>query len=127
MTSTTAGCLTRRAEVLARNPSDREQYDLVVARAVSRVSVVAELCLPFCRVGGRVIALKKGDIAEEMEEGRYAVEKLGGRYGETVPVMLSLLGEGRVVVVMEKVSPTPDQFPRRPGLPTKRPLVAGNR
>jgi 16S rRNA (guanine527-N7)-methyltransferase len=117
---------TGRAEDLARNAAEREQYDVVVARAVSRVAVVAELCLPLCRVGGRVISLKKGDMAEEIEEGRYAVEKLGGEYGETLPVELSLLGEKRVVVAIDKIGPTPEQYPRRAGIPNKRPLLAGS-
>jgi len=114
--------LTARAEDLAHDPRERERYDVAVARAVSRLAVVAELALPFCRIGGRVIAPKKGNVAEEMEEGRYAVETLGGRYGDVIPVELSLLGEGRVLVVMEKVSPTPTRYPRRAGLPAKRPL-----
>jgi 16S rRNA (guanine527-N7)-methyltransferase len=117
---------TGRAEDLGRNPAEREQYDVVVARAVSRLAVVAELCLPLCRVGGRVISLKKGDMAGEIEEGRYAVQKLGGEYDEVVPVDLSLLGEKRVVVVMQKLSTTPEQYPRRAGIPNKRPLLAGS-
>lgn len=115
--------LTARAEDLARVPGEREGYDLAVVMAVSRLTVVAELCLPFCRVGGRVIALKKGELTQEIEEGRYAVQVMGGRYGETAPVRLSLLEEGRQIVVMEKVSPTPHQYPRRAGMPTKRPLT----
>lgn len=122
-----ARVINARAEELAHLPEERERYDVVVARAVSRLAVVAELCLPFCRVGGRVIAPKKGDLAGEMEEGRYAVEKMGGRYGELVPIRLSLLEGGRYLVVMEKVSPTPSQYPRRAGVPAKRPLVGGNR
>ena len=116
--------MTTRAEDLARVPGEREGYDVVVARAVSRLAVLAELCLPLCRVGGRVIAPKKGEIQEEMEEGRYAVEVLGGRYGPTVPVRLPSLGDDRFLVVMEKVAPTPHIYPRRAGMPAKRPLVA---
>ncbi len=115
--------VTGRAEDLARDPAERERHDVVVARAISRLAVVAELCLPFCRVGGRVIAHKKGDLGEEIEESRYAVESLGGRFGEVIPVELSLLGEGRVLVVMEKLSPTPSRYPRRAGMPAKRPLT----
>lgn len=116
--------LTTRAEDLARVPGEREMHDVVAARAVSRLAVLVELCLPFCRVGGRVIAPKKGDIAEEIEEGRYAVGLLGGSYREPVPVRLSLLEEGRSLVIVEKVSSTPHQYPRRAGMPTKRPLAA---
>jgi len=116
--------LTVRAEDLARDPSEREQYDVAVARALSRLAVVAELCLPFCRVGGRVIAPKKGELAQEIEEGRAAVRAMGGEYGEIVPVRLSMLEDGRALVVMHKASHTPAQYPRRAGIPAKRPLLA---
>ncbi len=116
--------LTTRSEDLARLPDERESYDIAVARAVSKLAVVAELCLPLCRIGGRVLSPKKGDITQEIEEGRYAVQTLGGSYGEVVRVHLSLLEEDRQIVVMEKVAPTPHQYPRRAGMPTKRPLLA---
>lgn len=119
--------VTARAEELARDPGERERYDVAVARAISRLAVLVELCLPFCRVGGRLIAPKKGDVAREMEEGRHAVERLGGSYVQPVPVRLSLLEEERLLVVVDKVSPTPAQYPRRAGMPAKRPLVASAR
>lgn len=113
-----------RAEDLAKAAGERERYDVAVARAVSSLAVLAELCLPFCRVRGRVIAPKKGDLTQEMAEGRCAVQTMGGRYGSLVPVRLSLLGEDRSIVVMEKDTPTPHTYPRRPGMPAKRPLLA---
>jgi 16S rRNA (guanine527-N7)-methyltransferase len=116
--------VTGRAEELARYAGEREAFGVVVARAVSNLAVLAELCLPFCKMGGRVIALKKGDIKSEVEDARYAVHTMGGRYGPTVPVRLSLLEDDRCLVVMEKVSPTPHQYPRRAGMPVKRPLLA---
>ena len=116
--------ITARAEDLAKVPGERERYDVAVARAVSRLAVLAELCLPFCRVGGRVVAPKKGEIGQEIDEARHAVQLLGGRYGPSVPISLSLLEEGRSLVIMEKVFPTPRQYPRRAGMPTKRPLIA---
>ncbi len=121
---TDARVVTGRAEELARSPGEREAFDVVVARAVSSLTVLAELCLPFCRIGGRVIAPKKCDIALEVEESRYAVRSMGGRYGPTVPVQLSLLEDDRCLVVMEKTNPTPYHYPRRPGVPVKRPLLA---
>lgn len=115
---------TTRAEDQVRIPGEREGYDVAVARAVSRLAVLAELCLPFCRVGGRVVAPKKGDLAQEIEEGQHAVRLLGGVCKAPIPVHLSLLEDERVVVVMEKVGPTPHQYPRRAGMPAKRPLLA---
>ncbi|HEX2924430.1 MAG TPA: 16S rRNA (guanine(527)-N(7))-methyltransferase RsmG [Chloroflexota bacterium] len=116
--------VTGRAEDLAKSIGEREAFDVVVARAVSNLAVLAELCLPFCRLGGRVIAPKKGDITAEIEEGRYAVQQMGGRYGSTVSIRSSLLEDERCLVVMEKESPTPHQYPRRSGMPVKRPLLA---
>ncbi len=115
--------ITARSEELAHDPAEREQYQVAVARAVSMVAVVAELCLPFCSIGGRTIAPKKGDIAQEIEEGRYAVQAMGGSYGEVIPVRVSLLEDDRVLVVMNKRAPTPKQYPRRAGMPAKRPLL----
>ncbi len=114
-----------RSEDLARQPEHRERYDVVVSRALARLPTVAELTLPFCKIGGRAIALKKGEqMAAEIDEGRYAVQMMGGQYLEAVDVNLSLLNEGRILVVTEKVSPTPPAYPRRAGMPSKRPLVA---
>ena len=83
--------LTVRAEDLARQPGERGAYHVVVARAVSKVAVIAELGLPFCRAGGRVVAPKKGDLDQEILDGGYAVRLLGGRYLEDVQVRVSTL------------------------------------
>jgi 16S rRNA (guanine527-N7)-methyltransferase len=117
--------ITSRAEDLARHPYHRERYDVVTTRALSKLNVIAELTLPFCRIGGRSVALKKGaHMPQEIEEGRYAVRQMGGGDTEEIPVELSLLDEGRLLVVMQKLSSTPDRYPRRPGIPLKRPLLA---
>lgn len=117
--------ITGRAEELAREPEHRERYDVVVSRALSQLAVIAELTLPFCRIGGRSIALKKGEhMTQEIAEGQYAVRQLGGRYVGELSVSLSLLDPGRIVVAMEKIAPTPATYPRRPGMPAKRPLLA---
>lgn len=119
--------LNARSEELAHQPDERESYDLVVARALSKLAVLAELCIPFCRVGGRVIAPKKGDLAEEMKAAQHAVGLMGGIYRDLIPVRLSLLEEERFLVIIDKVSLTPGRYPRRAGLPAKRPLTGGNR
>lgn len=116
--------LTVRAEDLARQPGERGSYHVVVARAISRVAVIAELGLPFCRPGGRVVAPKKGAMEQEILDGSYAVGQMGGRYLEDVPVRVSTLEDDRRLLVMEKVSPTPAQYPRRAGMPAKSPLAA---
>lgn len=116
--------LTRRAEEAAQLPGHRERYDVVVARAVAGLSVLSEYCLPFVRVGGRFVAPKKGEIEKEIDSARQAVQTLGGHISSVVPVELPGLLTARVLVLIDKVRSTPEQYPRRPGMPEKRPLGA---
>jgi 16S rRNA (guanine527-N7)-methyltransferase len=111
-----------RAEELAHEPTHRQRYDLALARAVAELPVVAEYTLPFCRVGGWVIAQKGEAGAAEAWSAERAITMLGGELRRVVPVELPGLPEDRSLVVIEKVSPTPDSYPRRPGVPGKRPL-----
>ena len=111
-----------RAETLAHEPELRERFDFVASRAVASVAVLAELCLPFCRVGGTVVTQKKGDIEEEVAGAGRAIDAMGGRLKEVREVSVSGLGDGRRLVLLEKVRPTPDGYPRRPGVPARRPL-----
>ena len=114
--------LAERAETLAHRSHLREAFDVVTARAVAEMDTLAELALPLCRIGGRVIAQKMRDINDELNRAERAIEVLGGRVEEVVPVDLDELGEPRCLVVLSKVSPTPPAYPRRPGMPAKRPL-----
>jgi 16S rRNA (guanine527-N7)-methyltransferase len=106
-----------RAELAARG-SLRETFDLAVCRALGPMAVVAELCLPFCRVGGRLLAMRTegDDVAAE------AVTVLGGGQVRVLPAPSQARTRG-VIVVVKKVAPTPARFPRRPGLPRRRPLT----
>jgi len=106
-----------RAEDLGREPQLREGFDVVLARAVAKLPVLAELMLPFCRVGGLAVAHKGSDVANEVQDAQHAIHETGGTLGEVRPVGLTTS-----LVVIEKVSGTPDRFPRRPGIPAKRPL-----
>ena len=114
--------LTGRAETLARDPSLRERFDVAVSRAVGSLRVVSELVLPFCRIGGRAVLSKRGDISHELAEAASALDKLGGEVIELKPVPEEVLEGQRVLVVVEKVTPSPAEYPRRPGIPAKRPL-----
>jgi 16S rRNA (guanine527-N7)-methyltransferase len=115
--------LTGRAEDLAREREHRERYDLCLARGVAPLRVLAEYTLPFCAVGGLAIAMKKGDITRELDEGRRAVGQVGGRLEPLVRVpALPSLGDERVLVPCRKVRPTPPYLPRAAGIPAKRPL-----
>jgi 16S rRNA (guanine527-N7)-methyltransferase len=104
-----------RAETAAHGPL-REAFDVVTCRALAPMPVLAELCLPFARVGGRLLAMKTTG-----EEITAAFELLGGGPAEVVPAATAAHGRG-VLVVVPKLAPTPPEYPRRPGLPARRPL-----
>jgi 16S rRNA (guanine527-N7)-methyltransferase len=112
-----------RAEELAHEPAHREQYDLVVARAVAGMPVLAEYTLPFCRMGGLVIAQKGARALEEARTAEHAIAILGGQVQRVIPVELLGLAEERHLVVIAKTARTPAKYPRRPGVPAKRPLM----
>lgn len=111
-----------RAESLAHDPQLREAFDFALIRAVASMAVLAELTLPFCRVGGVVVAQKRLDIEDELGRAQRAIETMGGALKEVKEVGLRELEGRRALVVLEKVGPTPQLYPRRPGMPAKRPL-----
>jgi 16S rRNA (guanine527-N7)-methyltransferase len=111
-----------RAEEAAHDVRFREKSDVVLSRAVASLPALVELTLPFCAVGGRLIAQKKGDIAGEVEKSYKAIETLGGLLREIKPVALEGLDDKRYLVIIDKVKPTPEAYPRRPGLPARKPL-----
>ena len=113
-----------RVEEIGRMQEYRGVYDIVTTRAVARLSVVAEYCLPLLQVGGWVIAMKAGIDGEEYEEGRRAVNALGARVAGIEPVgKLPEVGEKeRNLVILEKVRETPRRYPRKVGMAARRPL-----
>jgi 16S rRNA (guanine527-N7)-methyltransferase len=116
--------LTGRAEEFARKPSHRGRYDLVTARAVAALPTLLEYCCPFARIGGRVIAPKKGDLADEGAAGAKAASLLGARLLAPIAATVPALADGRVLLVAEQRRACPDQYPRPAGAPAKRPLGA---
>jgi 16S rRNA (guanine527-N7)-methyltransferase len=111
-----------RAEEWGQREEYRERYDLAVARAVAEMRTLVEYTLPFVRVNGLFIASKGADAAEETQAAAGAIQMLGGRVRQLVPVVLPTLDEPRHLVVIEKVAPTPARYPRRVGVPSKKPL-----
>ena len=111
-----------RAEDLGREPSLRGAFDAVLARGVARLSTLAELTLPFLRVGGVLVAHKSADVGAEVDGAAEAVRTLGGAAPVVHSVSAPGLDDGRTLVVVEKVSATPDKYPRRAGMPAKRPI-----
>ena len=114
--------LTGRAEDLAHRPEARESFDLALARGLARLPVLLEYSLPFCRIGGKTVVHKHGGLDKELKSAARALETLGGRLGTEVPVQVTGLTDNRVLVVVEKVAATPERYPRRTGVPAKRPL-----
>ena len=115
-------CEHLRAEDAGRSKKYREQYDYVTARAVARLSVLSEYCLPLAKKGGQFIALKGSRFAEEIEEGEAAVKILGGKIISAEPVKLPGLDDGRAIIKIAKIKATPAQYPRKAGTPEKQPL-----
>ena len=112
--------VTRRAEETARDPLHREQYDFAVAKALAPLRTLLELTLPFLRMGGLVVAPKAGDPEREVTEAQVALETLKGSLRAVDP--LPLAEPAQTVILVDKELPTPPRFPRRPGMPAKRPL-----
>lgn len=111
-----------RAEDLGQDPAHREGYDLALARAVAELNVLAELCLPFVRVGGSFIAMKGSTVDAEVHGAEKALRVLGGSVKEIVRFALPEGFGERSLVVVEKVAPTPQGYPRRAGQPSAKPL-----
>ena len=112
-----------RAEVLGQSPAHREKYDWAVARAVAILPVLAEYLLPLVRVGGGMLAMKGESGPAEAHAAEHALRLLGGHLRQLVPVTLPGVVEERYLVVIDKIAATPLAYPRRVGLPAKKPLA----
>jgi len=111
-----------RAENLGQHPSYRERYDWAVARAVAILPVLAEYLLPLVRVGGSMLAMKGESGPAEAHSTERALNVLGGHLRQLFPVTLPGVAEERYLVVIDKVAATPKGYPRKVGVPAKRPL-----
>ena len=111
-----------RAEEVGHRPAHREAYDWALARAVAGLPVLVEYLLPFLRLGGKAIAQKGETGPAEAQGAERALSLLGGRINQVVPLELPGVAEPRFLVVMEKAALTPADYPRRAGVPSKRPL-----
>ncbi len=111
-----------RAEEVAHVPQYRERFNLVLSRGVAPLPTLVELTIPFCAIGGSFIAQKKGKVDEEVSSADKAIGLLGGKLREKKRIELEEFADERYLVVIDKIAPTPEQYPRRPGVPGKRPL-----
>ncbi|MBE3597092.1 MAG: 16S rRNA (guanine(527)-N(7))-methyltransferase RsmG [Hydrogenibacillus sp.] len=112
-----------RAEMLGHAALHRERYPLVVARAVAALPVLVELTVPFCRLGGRVAALKGDKGRSELAAAEAAIERLGARPSAVESLSLPGGYGARTIIWLDKVQSTPKRYPRRPGEPARRPLA----
>jgi len=108
-----------RAEEAGHDPALREKFDVAVARALAPLPVLVELCLPLVRVGGRLLAQKTTD--EDPTAAAHAIELLGGQPSQVLAAPSEARAAGTVVVI-DKVRPSPMRYPRRSGVPARRPL-----
>jgi 16S rRNA (guanine527-N7)-methyltransferase len=113
----------QRAEEAGRDPALRDRFDVATARALADLPVVAELCLPFVRPGGLLVAYKGRRAAEEVERAAGAFRELAATLEAIVPAGIE--GTDLVLVKVRKTGPTPERYPRRTGVPGKRPLSKG--
>ncbi|MCE4956700.1 16S rRNA (guanine(527)-N(7))-methyltransferase RsmG [Macrococcoides caseolyticum] len=111
-----------RAETFGKG-SYRETFDVVTARAVARLSVLSELCLPLVKKGGHFLALKGAQGEIEVEEGLFAISILGGEVVDNHPLTLPEEDSMRYILDIEKKRQTPKKYPRKPGTPNKEPLL----
>ncbi|ADC49642.1 16S rRNA methyltransferase GidB [Alkalihalophilus pseudofirmus OF4] len=111
-----------RAETFGQNPAHREQYDIVTARAVARMSVLAELCLPLVKVGGEFIAMKGAGAEGELTDAKNALIQLGAKVKDDHTFKLPIEESERHIMIIEKQKATKKKYPRKPGTPNKQPL-----
>lgn len=111
-----------RSEEFGIKPEYREQFDLCVSRAVANLSVLSEFCIPFVKVGGQFISYKAGDSNEEIKDGEFAVNLLGGKIKEEILFTIPNSDISRKFVVIDKNKNTGKKYPRKAGTPAKNPI-----
>lgn len=111
-----------RAEEFGQNTKYREQFDVVTARAVARLSVLSELCIPLAKQGGFFVALKAAAGAEELKDAKKAISTLGAALREEFSFLLPVEESERSLFVFDKMKQTPKKYPRKPGVPNKTPI-----
>lgn len=111
-----------RAEDFARDKVYREKFDAAVSRAVANLAVLSEYCLPYVKLGGYFIALKGPSVEDEINEGRNAVKKVGGKIEDIIKVHIEDSNLSHNLVIIRKIVPTPVEYPRKAGTAVKKPI-----
>lgn len=112
-----------RIEELGKNKKYREQFEVVTSRAVANLSVLSEYMVPLTKIKGIAIAMKGSEIQVELENSKKAIQTLGGKIKLIDEFLLPTSDMKRNIVIIEKEKITPNQFPRKPGIPTKEPIM----
>ncbi|RXZ83865.1 16S rRNA (guanine(527)-N(7))-methyltransferase RsmG [Paenibacillaceae bacterium] len=116
-------CVHGRAEDIARDKQHRDNYDLVTARAVAKLAVLNEFCLPFVKTGGLFAAMKGTEPDQEIKDAGKSLKVLKGKLISTHNLKLPNEQSDRHILVIEKMAPTPREYPRKAGTPLKTPLI----
>lgn len=111
-----------RAEEFGNNKQYREMYDIAVSRAVARLNILVEYLLPAVKIGGKCICMKGSDVQEEIVESKKAIELLGGKIEKIEEFYLPDTNIKRTIIIINKIKNTPSKFPRKAGMPTKKPI-----
>ncbi|GKQ43459.1 ribosomal RNA small subunit methyltransferase G [Companilactobacillus sp. RD055328] len=111
-----------RAEDAGRDSKYRAQFDLVTARAVAKLNVLSEFCLPLTKIDGEFLAMKTESAEQEVDDAKKAIAVLGGKLIGTKEFVLSADAGKRVIVEIQKKKVTPNQYPRKAGTPSKKPI-----
>ena len=114
--------LSARAEDVGQNLAHREKYDWAVARAVASLPVLSEYLLPLVKVGGGILAQKGESGPSEVQSAEKVLKLLGGRLRQLIKVELPGVADERYLVVIDKFAATPPGYPRKAGIPSKKPL-----
>jgi len=115
-------CIHGRAEDFAKENNFREQFDIVTARAVANLATLSEYCIPFIKVDGYFICMKADNVEDELNNAKNAILKLGGEIEKVETFNLADTDIKRTIIIIKKVKNTPNEFPRKAGLPSKQPL-----
>lgn len=111
-----------RAEDFGQLKDVRESFDIVIARAVARMSVLSELCLPLSRINGMFIAMKGAQTEDELHDAKVAIKTLGGKVSHIHSFHLPIEKSERSIIVIKKIKKTPKKYPRKAGTPNKHPI-----
>ncbi|WP_134702317.1 16S rRNA (guanine(527)-N(7))-methyltransferase RsmG [Ammoniphilus sp. YIM 78166] len=116
-------CIHGRAEEFGVDPKYRDRFDVVTARAVARLNVLAEYCMPFAKVGGNFVVLKGAEASNELDEAKKAIKTLGGKTEKLETFFLPIEQAERSIILINKLAATPKGYPRKAGTPSKKPII----